>query len=70
MEHDKEYVRMLETLPEDLRKAWLEGDWNMFVGQYFTEWNEDIHVIDPFPLPSYWRRYFTMDYGCLLYTSY
>jgi phage terminase large subunit len=70
MEHDKEYVRMLETLPEDLRKAWLEGDWNMFVGQYFTEWNEDIHVIDPFPLPSYWRRYFTMDYGLDMLAGY
>ena len=70
MEHDKEYVRMLETLPKDLRRAWLEGDWNMFVGQYFTEWSEEIHVMEPFSIPLHWRRYFTMDYGLDMLAGY
>lgn len=70
MTQDPGYVGMLENLPEDLRRAWLDGDWNVFAGQYFTEWREDIHVIDPFPVPEGWRRYFTMDYGLDMLAGY
>jgi phage terminase large subunit len=70
IEQDTEYVKMLESLPNDLRQAWLEGNWNLFVGQYFTEWKEEIHVIDPFTIPSNWRRFFTMDYGLDMLAGY
>ena len=70
IEQDTEYVKMLESLPNDLRQAWLEGNWNLFVGQYFTEWKEDIHVIEPFLISSHWRRYFTMDYGLDMLAGY
>lgn len=63
MAKDKEYVKMLETLPEGLKKAWLYGDWNVFEGQYFSEFNYDIHTCEPFEIPKHWRRYTTMDYG-------
>lgn len=32
-----DYIKQLEALPEKLRKAWLEGDWNSFEGTYFAE---------------------------------
>ncbi|MBR6413588.1 MAG: phage terminase large subunit [Oscillospiraceae bacterium] len=32
-----DYIRQLEALPEKLRKAWLEGDWDIFEGQFFEE---------------------------------
>ena len=67
---DQGYVRMLQNLPEDLRRAWLDGDWNVFAGQYFREWDERIHVIDPFPLPERWRRYLTIDYGLDMLAAY
>lgn len=35
MEHDPGYVQMLKNLPEDLRRAWLDGEWNIFAGQYY-----------------------------------
>lgn len=70
MEKDPEYVRMLETLPEDMRKAWLDGDWNVFAGQYFREWRDDIHIIDPIEIPRWWRRYFAMDYGLDMLAGY
>ncbi len=70
LQQDAEYVKMLESLPEDLRKAWLEGNWNLFVGQYFTEWKEEIHVIEPFTIPSNWRIFFTMDYGLDMLAGY
>ena len=31
------YFTQLSGLPEKMRKAYLEGDWNLFEGQYFTE---------------------------------
>lgn len=70
VENDPEYVRMLENLPEDLRRAWLEGDWDVFQGQYFTEFRENLHVMEPFAIPDWWRRYFTMDYGLDMFAAY
>lgn len=70
IEKDPDYVRMLETLPEDMRKAWLDGDWNVFAGQYFREWRDSIHVIEPIEIPWWWRRYFAMDYGLDMLAGY
>lgn len=64
MESNPEYVRMLETLPDDLRRAWLDGEWDLFAGQFFTEFRRDVHVIDGTPeIPAHWTRVIAMDYG-------
>lgn len=70
MAADPEYKRNLENLPPDLREAWLNGNWDLFVGQYFTEFKRDIHVIEPFVIPAHWRRYFSMDYGLDMLAGY
>lgn len=57
------YIDVLNTLPEKLRKAYLEGDWNIFEGQVFTEFRTDKHVIEPFEIPHHWQRYRSMDWG-------
>lgn len=62
-EGDPGYRQRLLALPERERKALLYGDWNIFEGQYFTEFNPTIHVIDPFEIPRSWRKYRTIDYG-------
>ncbi|MBR7136647.1 MAG: hypothetical protein IKC99_01180, partial [Clostridia bacterium] len=43
--------------------AWRDGDWDAFLGQYFSEFRRDLHVVAPFAIPKGWRRYVTMDYG-------
>lgn len=63
MESDPEYKKRLMALPEAQRRALLEGDWNIFEGQYFSEFRQDVHVIDPFQIPKEWRRYRAFDYG-------
>ena len=40
MKADPDYIRQLEALPPKLRRAWLEGDWNIFEGQFFEEFRE------------------------------
>lgn len=70
MEQDPEYVKMLDNLPDDLRRAWRDGDWDLFAGQYFTEFKRDIHVVEPFQIPKDWRVYRTLDYGLDMLACY
>lgn len=63
MENDPNYVRVLENLPEDRKKAMLYGNWDVFDGQFFPEFRRDVHVIEPFVIPSDWNRYIVLDYG-------
>ena len=72
MENDPDYVEALEALPEVRKKAMLYGDWNVFEGQYFTEWRDNpegylthrwTHVVEPFRIPDTWYRYRSFDFG-------
>lgn len=60
---DKSYEKQLDGLPEKLRQAYKDGDWDTFEGQYFEEWNTFKHVSRPFEIPREWERYITMDWG-------
>ena len=62
-EGDPTYRDRLLALPDREKKALLYGDWNIFEGQYFTEFSTKRHVISPFEIPRTWRRYRTIDYG-------
>lgn len=63
MKHDPQYMADLMSLPEHLRRAHLEGDWDALEGQYFEEFNRSVHVCAPFPIPSWWKRFRAMDWG-------
>jgi len=38
---DPAYYAQLLSLPEEMRKAYAEGSWDIFAGQYFKEWRKD-----------------------------
>lgn len=38
---DPDYIRQLEALPPKLRQAWLDGDWNIFEGQFFEDFRPE-----------------------------
>lgn len=68
----EDYLLQLETKPEALRKALLNGDWDAFEGQVFTEWADRpehyrdrrwTHVVEPFEIPVTWPRYMSFDHG-------
>jgi len=63
LQKDPEYLERLESLPSELKRAWLYGDWNVFAGQFFPEFSENIHVVTPFEVPRHWKRYCAIDYG-------
>lgn len=60
---DPEYKNRLLALPEKERRALLFGDWNIFDGQYFSEFSLTKHTVSPFEIPESWRKYRTIDYG-------
>ncbi len=60
---DPAYLAALETLPPDLRAAWLDGNWDVLAGQYFPEFSLRTHVCEPFSPPPEWKRYRALDYG-------
>ena len=62
-QRDPGYRKTLEAQPEQVRKQLLEGDWDVFSGQYYPEWRRDIHVIRPIEIPKWWHRYRSLDYG-------
>lgn len=64
LKNDPEYIaRLREIGSPELVKAWLEGDWNVITGAYFPEFSTDKHVLEPFPIPSHWMRFRSMDWG-------
>ncbi len=63
MEKDPDYVNMLNSLPDGLREAWRDGNWDMLAGRYFNEFDRSIHIIEPFNIPRHWKRYRGIDYG-------
>ena len=63
--NDAEYRRTLEILPEHLRRAFLEGDWNVFAGQYFDVFDYGRHTARPeeLRLEPWWPRWISIDWG-------
>jgi phage terminase large subunit len=45
--NDENYRKTLEDLPEALRQAFLEGNWNIFAGQYFDIFDVGRHCAEP-----------------------
>jgi len=60
---ESSYWEMLNSLPDDLRRAWVEGDWDVFSGQVFTNWRRSQHVVEPFTIPEGWMRWRAIDWG-------
>ena len=61
--HDGVYETMLKSLPATQRKQLLEGNWDVAEGAAFTEFDFNLHVIDPFEIPMHWSRVKGIDYG-------
>ena len=63
LSYDGRYEQMLNALPPTQRKQLLEGDWDVAEGAAFTEFDRNLHIIEPFELPMYWERIKGIDYG-------
>ena len=64
---DGVYEANLLSLPEMQRRQLLEGDWSIAEGAAFPEFRVTHHTVDPFDIPTDWKRFRSCDYG---YSSY
>jgi hypothetical protein len=59
---DRNYEKKLLSLPPELRKAYRDGDWDIFPGQYFPEFRKSRHVA-VLAVPPGARWYRAIDWG-------
>ena len=45
------------------KRQLLDGDWDIKEGAAFTEFNRNIHVVEPFDIPNNWVKFRACDYG-------
>jgi len=64
-DNDPEYVNLLRSIKDPmLRRAWLEGDWDVVLGGFFGDvWNHFRHVVPRFKPPEHWPVLVSMDWG-------
>lgn len=68
MENDPTYrIKLKQAGSAALVKAWLEGDWDMVDGSYFSEWDPEKHVLShkrwDSVIPSTALRFRAFDWG-------
>ena len=61
---DPGYIDRLRMVGSpQLVRAWFEGDWSAIEGAFFTEWDENKHVVPAFAIPETWLRFRSADWG-------
>lgn len=63
LESDPDYIQRLMLLPPNDQRRYLEGIWDTFEGQVFSELNPEIHGVEPLDIPPEWPRYRAFDWG-------
>jgi len=58
-----EYAKRLKKLPKELQLAYLEGDWDVFGGQFFKTFDQKKQEIEPFEIPNDWELIGSLDPG-------
>jgi len=58
-----EYAKRLSNLPDELKRAYLDGDWEVFGGQFFKTFDKKKQVVDPFEIPEQWKLIGAIDPG-------
>ena len=66
--NNPEYIRVLENLTGWQKRAWLDGDWDIAAGQYFTTLRREVHVVEDFDDARAVEWFAALDYGFAHYT--
>ncbi|MGB8521809.1 MAG: hypothetical protein WCD43_02490, partial [Candidatus Acidiferrales bacterium] len=62
---DENYLKTLRSLPSHLKRAFLDGDWDVFAGQYFDRFDCSRHVVraEQVDWKPWWARWISIDWG-------
>ncbi len=66
--NNPEYLRVLQGLTGWQRRTWLDGDWDIAAGQFFTTLRREVHVVPDFDDTRAREWFCAMDYGFAHYT--
>jgi phage terminase large subunit len=61
--NNSDYVRVLENLSGWQKRAWLDGDWDIAAGQYFSTFRREVNVIEDFDDSRAVEWFAAFDYG-------
>jgi hypothetical protein len=67
--NNPEYRKVLEGLSGWQKRAWLDGDWDIAAGQFFTTFRRDVHVVSEFDDTRAREWFAALDYGFTHYTA-
>ena len=60
---DKGYGASFGGLPEELQKAYREGNWDVVFGAALDKLSRERHMLRQFTPPKHWTRFMSMDWG-------
>jgi hypothetical protein len=66
--NNPEYRKILENLTGWQKRAWLDGDWDIAAGQFFTTFRREVHVVDEFDESRAREWFAALDFGFVHYT--
>jgi phage terminase large subunit len=58
-----DYIAKLDALTGVRKRRLRDGEWSSAVGAVYEEWDTAVHLVDPFPIPDEWPRYWVVDFG-------
>ena len=63
--NDENYKRTLAALPGDLKRAFLDGSWDVFAGQYFDRFDvrKNVRRAEEIEWKPWWPRWISIDWG-------
>ena len=66
--NNPEYAKVLASLTGWQKRAWLDGDWDIAAGQFFTPFRREVHVVGEFDETRAREWFAAFDYGFTHYT--
>jgi hypothetical protein len=66
--NNPDYVRVLENLSGWQKRAWLDGDWDIAAGQYFSTFRREVNVVEDFDDSRAVEWFAAFDFGFKHYT--
>ena len=63
--NDAVYLKTLRALPPPLKRAFLDGEWDVLAGQYFDHFDCSRHVVraEEIAWKAWWPRWISIDWG-------
>lgn len=63
LDADGEYRALMMRQGTVMRAMLLDGRWDVLEGAFFSEWDPDVHIVEPYAVPKTAKRWMAGDWG-------